>query len=136
LGTRVRIDIRKGIAKITRFSFSSFFTWPVLRIKQRGSEQKPVGLTFINAVTSFGHEMVEDDLGEAYRRAGKVVSILTLIKFCCIKGKEECHRGCLRWSFLLHPEEEAKKKTNSKYNYGKGVLRGEGVENELNGNEH
>jgi hypothetical protein len=76
LGTRVRIDILKAIAKKHAndkqdFHVVAYSSRPILQIKQKGSDQNPMGLTFIDAVSRFGKEMLEGDLGEAYRRAGR-----------------------------------------------------------------
>ena len=73
LGTRVRIDILKAIAKKHSsdrqdFHVVAFSSRPVMQVKQKGSEQKPMSMTFIDAVTKYGRELIEADLGEAYRR--------------------------------------------------------------------
>jgi hypothetical protein len=76
LGTRVRIDILKAIAKKYTnekqdFHVAAFSSRPVLPIKEKGTEKRPMVLTFIDAVTRYGREMVEGDLVKAYRRAGR-----------------------------------------------------------------
>ena len=76
LGTRVRIDILKAIAKKYSgdkqdFHVAGFSSRPVLQIREIGTEKKPMILTFIDAVTRYGRELVEGDLVEAYRRAGR-----------------------------------------------------------------
>ena len=76
LGTRVRIDILKAIAKKYTnekqdFHVAAFSSRPVLQVKEKGTEKRPMVLTFIDAVTRYGREMVEGDLVEAYRRAGR-----------------------------------------------------------------
>ena len=76
LGTRVRIDILKAIAKKYSndkqdFHVVAYTSRPVLQVKQKGSDQKPMGLTFIDAITRYGRELVEGELGDAYRRTGK-----------------------------------------------------------------
>jgi hypothetical protein len=76
LGTRVRIDILKAIAKKHAndkrdFHVVAYSSRPVLQIKLKGTDQKPMSLTFIDAVSKYGRDLVEGDLGEAYRRAGR-----------------------------------------------------------------
>ena len=76
LGTRVRIDILKAIAKKHNnekqdFHVAAFSSRPVLQVREKGVEKKPMVLTFIDAVTRYGRGMMEDDLVEAYRRAGR-----------------------------------------------------------------
>jgi hypothetical protein len=76
LGTRVRIDILKAIAKKYSdekldFHIAAFSSRPVLQIREKGLEKKPMVLTFIDTVSRYGRDMVEGDLVEPYRRAGR-----------------------------------------------------------------
>jgi hypothetical protein len=76
LGTRIRIDILKAIAKKCTdekldFHVAAFSSRPVLQIREKGLEKKPMVLTFVDAVSRYGRDMVEGDLVEAYRRAGR-----------------------------------------------------------------
>ena len=76
LGTRVRIDIMKAFAKKYSnekqdFHVAAFSSRPVLQVREKGVEQKPMMFTFIDAVARYGRGMVEGDFEEAYRRAGR-----------------------------------------------------------------
>ena len=78
VGTRVRIEILKAIAKRISndkdFAFvASFISRPVLHIKPRSDrENKPTNsYTFIDAVKQFGSKLRKNDLLEAYAKAGK-----------------------------------------------------------------
>ena len=76
LGTRVRIDIMKAMAKKYSndkldFHVAAFSSRPVLRVKEKGTEKTPMSFTFSDAVARYGREMVEGDFEEAYRRAGR-----------------------------------------------------------------
>ena len=76
LATRVRVDILKAISK--QFSstdektmyVSAYTSRPVLHEK-RGDGQKPFAFTFVDAVQKFGHDLQQEMLGDAYKRAGR-----------------------------------------------------------------
>ena len=76
LATRVRCDIHKAIAlKINKPGIEEayvtpFSSRPVLHIKDIKSGRQPFALTFSDAITKFGMVLKEEDLAEAYRRAG------------------------------------------------------------------
>ena len=75
LGTRVRIEILRAVAK----NFASdgevmyvtaFTSRPLLHVRPKDSSLRPMAYTFTDAMTRFGQQMRQNDLGEAYRRAG------------------------------------------------------------------
>jgi hypothetical protein len=76
LSTRVRVDIMKAfVAKITnsdQVSYVSAFTSrPILHVKPKKPENgRPTSFTFSDAVAKYGSLVKDEDLGEAYRRAG------------------------------------------------------------------
>jgi hypothetical protein len=78
VGTRVRIEILKAVAKRIsndkEFAFvSSFISRPVMQIKPRsGKDSKPTrSYTFIDAIKQFGDQLRKNDLQESYAKAGK-----------------------------------------------------------------
>ena len=96
LSTRVRIDILRAIAKKHAndkqdFHVVAYSSRPVLQIKQKGSDQKPRGMTFTDAVMNYGREMVEGDLGEAYRRAGRTFHGQLQQNFVVLRDKINTH---------------------------------------------
>jgi len=77
LSTRVRIDILKAIAKkLTNTKDSahvaSYSSRPILHVKTAVPSGEPQNraYTFIDAVARYGGVLVQQDLDEAYRRAG------------------------------------------------------------------
>ena len=74
LGTRVRLEILKAIAKqcpipnVDMF-VQGFTSRPVLQVKPRNGGTQSA-LTFVDAVTRYGGKVREADLGLAYERAG------------------------------------------------------------------
>jgi len=77
LSTRVRVDIMKAIAKKVSNDKESahvaaYSSRPILHVKTNQARGDPISraYTFIDAVIRFGKNLVRDDLGEAYRRAG------------------------------------------------------------------
>ena len=75
LATRVRIDILKAMAKKFTTEREDLFVYgyasrPVLHIKPKDGNKRPMWLSFSDALTRFGAGLGELDLGEAYRRAG------------------------------------------------------------------
>ena len=76
LSTRVRVDIMKALAaKITnsdQVSYVSAFTSrPILHVKPKNPDNgRPTSFTFSDAVAKYGSLVKDEDLGEAYRRAG------------------------------------------------------------------
>ncbi len=77
LATRVRAYILRAIAnKLNRkgefeLYVTPFSSRPVLHVNDIAGNKAPYALTFSDAVTRFGSKLEEEDLGEAYRRAGK-----------------------------------------------------------------
>ena len=78
VGTRVRIEILKAIAKRTSTAqdlsyVASFISRPVMHVRSRNDKNaKPAKTyTFIDAVKQFGSRLKTEDLLEAYAKAGK-----------------------------------------------------------------
>ncbi len=78
VGTRVRIEILKAIAKRISndrdFAFvASFISRPVMHIKPRNERDNKLtkSYTFIDSVKQFGDQLRKNDLLEAYAKAGK-----------------------------------------------------------------
>ena len=75
IATRVRVDIMRAIATknynkgVMELYVSPFSSRPVLHIKE--VNKAPYALTFADAVSRYGASLDDDDLGEAYRRAGR-----------------------------------------------------------------
>jgi hypothetical protein len=81
VGTRVRIEILKAIAKRTSTAqdlsyVASFISRPVMHVRSRNDKNaKPAKTyTFIDAVKQFGSRLKTEDLLEAYAKAGKAFS--------------------------------------------------------------
>jgi len=77
LSTRVRIDVMKAMAKRltnTRDSahVASYSSRPILHVKTASTSGEPISraYTFIDAVSRYGGVLVQQDLDEAYKRAG------------------------------------------------------------------
>jgi hypothetical protein len=78
IGTRVRIEILKAVAKKIsndkEFAFvASFISRPVMHIRQKNEKnEKPSrSYTFIDAVKQFGALLKKEDLLDAYAKAGR-----------------------------------------------------------------
>ena len=74
LGTRVRIEILKAIARKCSSPGEDMFVHgftsrPVLQVKPKNGGRQ-MGLTFVDAVVRYGGRVKEADLGLAYERAG------------------------------------------------------------------
>ena len=74
LGTRVRVDIMRAMAK--RYSTEkeelfvmAFASRPVLQLRIK-TEDRTMAFTFSDAIARYGGDLVEGELGEAYRRTG------------------------------------------------------------------
>jgi hypothetical protein len=52
------------------FYVAPFSSRPVLHVKDMSGTRPPYALVFADAVARFGERLTEDELGEAYRRAG------------------------------------------------------------------
>jgi hypothetical protein len=81
IGTRVRIEILKAIAKKIsndkEFAFvASFISRPVMHIRQKNDRnKKPTrSYTFIDAIKQFGTQLQKLDLLDAYAKAGRSFS--------------------------------------------------------------
>jgi hypothetical protein len=76
LSTRVRVDIMKAIAKklnnkVVAAHVAAYSSRPILHIKNVGKpDNTSRAYTFVDSVSQFGGAVVQDDLEEAYRRAG------------------------------------------------------------------
>jgi hypothetical protein len=94
LSTRVRVDIMKAIAKkLTNKEVSAhvaaYSSRPILHVRDVGKpEAAGRAYTFIDSVTQFGGSVIQDDLHEAYRRAGSA-----------FKGQMEQHYVVLKENF-------------------------------------
>ena len=95
VGTRVRIEILKAIAKKISndkdFAFvASFISRPVLHIRQKNDKnEKPTrSYTFIDAIKQFGTQLLKTDLLEAYAKAGKAFAGQLEQNFVVLKEKD------------------------------------------------
>ena len=75
LGTRVRIEILKAMAKCFATErevmyVSAFSSRPLLHVRPKGSEARQMAYTFADALARYGKQLRQSDLGDAYRRAG------------------------------------------------------------------
>ena len=75
LGTRVRVEILRAVAK--RFAsdeevmyVTAFTSRPLLHVRPKDNGTRPMAYTFTDAMTRYGQQIRQEDLGEAYRRAG------------------------------------------------------------------
>jgi hypothetical protein len=97
LSTRVRVDVMKAIAKrltnkAVNAHVAAYSSRPILHVRDAGrTESSGRAYTFIDAVTQFGGVVVQDDLHEAYRRAGSA-----------FKGQMEQHFVVLKENFYPH----------------------------------
>jgi hypothetical protein len=94
LSTRVRVDIMKAIAKKltnkeVNAHVAAYSSRPILHVRDVGKpEAAGRAYTFIDSVTQFGGSVIQDDLHEAYRRAGSA-----------FKGQMEQHYVVLKENF-------------------------------------
>jgi hypothetical protein len=93
LGTRVRIDIMKAMAKKYScakqdFHVAAFLSRPVLKVKEKESDKTPMTFTFIDSVVRYGREMVEEELEDAYRRAGRAFQGQLQQNFVVLRDRE------------------------------------------------
>ena len=75
LGTRVRVEILKAMAKCLASDkeamfVSAFASRPLLHVKPKDLESRQMAFTFADAIARYGRQLRQTDLGEAYRRAG------------------------------------------------------------------
>ena len=75
LATRVRIEIMRAMAKRYSTDKENLFVMgyasrPVLHVKPKGEDQRPMWLSFSDALVRYGAGLVDGDLGEAYSKAG------------------------------------------------------------------
>ena len=75
LATRVRIEILKAMAKkfvsdTEEFYVVGYTSRPVLHVKTKNRNQKSMWLSFSDALVRYGSGLRENDLGEAYKKAG------------------------------------------------------------------
>jgi hypothetical protein len=75
LATCVRIDILKAMVKKFATEKEELFVYgfasrPVLHVKPKDGRNKPMWLSFSDALVRFGSGLRKGDLGDAYRRAG------------------------------------------------------------------
>ena len=95
LGTRVRIDIMKSMAKKYSsekqdFHVAAFSSRPVLKVKEKDSDKAPMTFTFIDSVVRYGREMVVEELEDAYRRAGRAFHGQLQQNFVVLRDRESC----------------------------------------------
>ncbi len=127
LATRVRVDILRAFAK--QFGgdggddmyVSAYSSRPVLHIKERNRTQRPYALTFADAIARYGMTIDDDNLGEAYRRAGN-----------SFKGQLEQHFVVLKERHAQgeHRQGMEQRKrplgTQAKFPQTSGIARGKG----------
>lgn len=75
LGTRVRIEILKAMAKCFASEqeimyVSAFSSRPLLHVRPKETGSRTRAFTFADALSRYGRQLRQGDLGEAYRRAG------------------------------------------------------------------
>ena len=75
LGTRVRVEILRAVAKslagdAETMYVTAFTSRPLLHVKPKDTSSRAMAYTFADAMTKYGQQMRQEDLGEAYRRAG------------------------------------------------------------------
>ena len=75
LGTRVRIEIMKTMAKCFASDkevmyLSAFTSRPMLHVRPKENGSRTMAFTFGDALVRYGMQLRQGDLGEAYRRAG------------------------------------------------------------------
>ena len=75
LGTRVRVEILKAMAKCFTndkeiMYVSAYSSRPMLHVKPKEAGARQMAFTFADAVSRYGKRLRQGDLGEAYRRAG------------------------------------------------------------------
>ena len=75
LATRVRIEILKAMANKFRSDNEELFVMgyasrPVLHVKPKRAGQRPMWLSFSDALLKYGPGLGENDLNEAYRKSG------------------------------------------------------------------
>ena len=60
----------------------------MLKVKEKGTDKSPMSFTFIDSVVRFGRGMVEADLGDAYRRAGRAFQGQLQHNFVVLRDRE------------------------------------------------
>ena len=129
LGTRVRIDILKAIAKKhssekQEFHVAAFSSRPVLMVREKGVEQRQTTLTFIDSVARYGRGMVDGDFEEAYRRAGRAFQGQLQQNFVVLGERENAPERPSRDQFFSSPRkrqrEEERRSEFQRRGYGRG----------------
>ena len=100
MATRVRCDILKAIAlKIASDTHEAYVTpfssRPVLHIKDIKGEKPPYALTFSDAIARYSDVLRDDDLGDAYRRAGNTFNRQMRQTFVVLKDESGTRAAAL-----------------------------------------
>ena len=100
LATRVRIDILRAMARQfvngDEIAYvNAYVSRPILTLKKKDSSLRPLVLTFADALARFGSRIKEENLQEAYRRAGSSFGAQLQQNFVVLKEKQtvEGRRG-------------------------------------------
>ena len=94
LATRVRSDILKAIARVCTVQGKEelyaavFCSRPVLHVKDKSGNRSPYVLTYADAVTKYGAKLAEEDLTDAYRRAGTIFDGKLAQQFIVLKENQ------------------------------------------------
>ena len=134
LGTRVRIDIMKAMAKKFSsekqdFHVAIFSSRPVLRVREKGSDRNPMSFTFIDSVVRYGRGMTEGDLEDAYRRAGKAFHGQLQQNFVVLRDRESNTVMALQGSSNFTPrkrQREDDRKSQDQKRVTRGGRQGRG----------
>jgi hypothetical protein len=60
----------------------------VLQVKEKDTDKKPMSFTFIDSAARYGREMVEGELEDAYRRAGRAFQGQLQQTFVVLRDRE------------------------------------------------
>ena len=90
LGTRVRVDILKAIVQQFKgeggveMKVQAYSSRPTIQCKS-GNDQRPVVMTFADAIEKFGKRLTDDHLGLAYSRTGMAFKEQLQMNFVVLK---------------------------------------------------
>ena len=100
------------------FHVAVFTSRPVLKVKEKGTDKSPMTFTFIDSVLRYGRGMVEADLGDAYRRAGKAFQGQLQQNFVVLRDRESYPEVVAEGASTLRKRQREKEARGQEQNRG------------------
>ena len=127
LGTRVRIEILKAMAKRhtgerETMYVTAFTSRPMLQVRSKDSGLRPLALSFADALTRYGQGMRQGDLGMAYTKAGRAFKGQLQQNFVVLH--DACPPGVAPWTRkpdAVVKKPQIKRKLNTEGRYAPGT---------------